>query len=108
MEMDSWPLLAKCRGLQDDMFPDGADQKRAENAGRHNRQLMSHRVILATGPNIRPYSRASNFSGSSPSISQLRRMCSGNGAVTSILAPSMTGCGMTRRRACRCSLAEAR
>lgn len=29
MEMDSWPLLAKCRGLQDDMFPDGADQKRA-------------------------------------------------------------------------------
>ena len=29
MEMDSWPLLAKCRGLQDDMFPDGADQTRA-------------------------------------------------------------------------------
>ena len=29
MEMDSWPMLAKCRGLQDDLFPDGADQKRA-------------------------------------------------------------------------------
>ncbi|MFT4295188.1 MAG: WhiB family transcriptional regulator [Micropruina sp.] len=29
MEMDSWPMLAKCRGMQDDLFPDGADQKRA-------------------------------------------------------------------------------
>lgn len=29
MEMDSWPTLAKCRGLQDDLFPEGADQKRA-------------------------------------------------------------------------------
>ncbi len=29
MEMDSWPALAKCRGMQDDLFPDGADQKRA-------------------------------------------------------------------------------
>ena len=29
MEMDSWPTMAKCRGMQDDLFPDGADQKRA-------------------------------------------------------------------------------
>ncbi|MCW3156462.1 WhiB family transcriptional regulator [Micropruina sp. KQZ13P-5] len=28
MEMDSWPMMAKCRGMQDDLFPDGADQKR--------------------------------------------------------------------------------
>lgn len=30
-EIDSWPMLAKCRGLKDDLFPDGADQKRARN-----------------------------------------------------------------------------
>ncbi|MFT3860282.1 WhiB family transcriptional regulator [Micropruina sp.] len=29
METDSWPMMAKCRGLQDDLFPDGAEQKRA-------------------------------------------------------------------------------
>jgi len=29
METDSWPLMAKCRGMQDELFPDGADQKRA-------------------------------------------------------------------------------
>lgn len=28
-EVDNWPMLAKCRGMQDDLFPDGADQKRA-------------------------------------------------------------------------------
>ena len=26
---NNWPMLAKCRGMQDDLFPDGADQKRA-------------------------------------------------------------------------------
>ena len=29
METDSWPMQAKCRGMQDDLFPDGAEQKRA-------------------------------------------------------------------------------
>lgn len=28
-ELDDWTLSAKCRGLQDDLFPDGAGQKRA-------------------------------------------------------------------------------
>ncbi len=28
-EVDNWPMLAECRGMQDDLFPDGADQKRA-------------------------------------------------------------------------------
>lgn len=26
---EDWTILAKCRGRQDDLFPDGADQKRA-------------------------------------------------------------------------------
>ena len=25
---DDWTLRAKCRGMQDDLFPEGADQKR--------------------------------------------------------------------------------
>jgi len=29
IEVDNWPMLAKCRGMRDDLFPDGADQKRA-------------------------------------------------------------------------------
>ncbi len=28
-DLDDWTLLARCRGLQDDMFPEGASQKRA-------------------------------------------------------------------------------
>ena len=26
---EDWTLQAKCRGMQDDLFPDGAEQKRA-------------------------------------------------------------------------------
>lgn len=29
VETDDWPLQAKCRGMQDQLFPHGADQKRA-------------------------------------------------------------------------------
>ena len=28
-EHDDWTLLAKCRGMEDELFPEGADQKRA-------------------------------------------------------------------------------
>lgn len=27
---DDWPLLAKCRGMNDALFPEGKDQKRAK------------------------------------------------------------------------------
>lgn len=27
---EDWPLLAKCRGMNDALFPDGKDQKRAQ------------------------------------------------------------------------------
>ena len=29
IEVDDWTLQAKCRGMQDKLFPEGADQKRA-------------------------------------------------------------------------------
>ena len=29
VDADDWTLSAKCRGLQDKLFPEGADQKRA-------------------------------------------------------------------------------
>jgi len=29
--VDDWTLQAKCRGLQDELFPEGADQKRARS-----------------------------------------------------------------------------
>lgn len=29
IDVDDWTLKAKCRGMQDQLFPDGADQKRA-------------------------------------------------------------------------------
>jgi WhiB family transcriptional regulator, redox-sensing transcriptional regulator len=29
LQTDDWTLQAKCRGLQDELFPDGAEQKRA-------------------------------------------------------------------------------
>ena len=29
IETDDWTLQAKCRGMQDKLFPEGADQKRA-------------------------------------------------------------------------------
>ena len=29
--IDDWTLQAKCRGLQDELFPEGADQKRARS-----------------------------------------------------------------------------
>ncbi|QLQ14767.1 MAG: WhiB family transcriptional regulator [Micropruina sp.] len=30
-EVDDWTLAARCRGMQDDLFPDGAGQKRARS-----------------------------------------------------------------------------
>lgn len=30
-ELDDWTLAARCRGMQDDLFPDGAGQKRARS-----------------------------------------------------------------------------
>lgn len=29
--VDDWTLRAKCRGMQDQLFPEGADQKRARS-----------------------------------------------------------------------------
>ncbi|WP_040162393.1 WhiB family transcriptional regulator [Nigerium massiliense] len=29
LDTEDWTLSAKCRGMQDQLFPDGADQKRA-------------------------------------------------------------------------------
>lgn len=29
LKTEDWTLKAKCRGMQDQLFPDGADQKRA-------------------------------------------------------------------------------
>lgn len=29
LESEHWTLKARCRGMQDQLFPDGADQKRA-------------------------------------------------------------------------------
>ena len=29
LDVDDWTLLAKCHGMQDQLFPEGADQKRA-------------------------------------------------------------------------------
>ena len=29
LDTEDWTLKAKCRGMQDQLFPDGADQKRA-------------------------------------------------------------------------------
>ena len=31
LQIDDWTLQAKCRGLQDELFPEGADQKRARS-----------------------------------------------------------------------------
>ncbi len=29
VDVDDWTLRARCRGMQDELFPDGANQKRA-------------------------------------------------------------------------------
>jgi WhiB family redox-sensing transcriptional regulator len=31
LQTEDWTLQAKCRGLQDELFPDGAEQKRARS-----------------------------------------------------------------------------